>query len=282
MTPPCAGQLIEAGVRRVVAALVDPDPRVDGRGFAQLRAAGVEVTVGPGAAAAERLNAPFLTWQRLRRPLVSLKAAQSLDGLIAARHGRSQWISGAAARRVARRLRGEHDAVLVGAGTARADDPRLTVRLPAALPPPLRVVLSGSLDLPAGLRLFQDGAAPTRVYTCAAGPARIGTATVVRLPVDEHGLALGAVLADLAAIGVRSLLVEGGGTTLAAFLRLCDRAYLFVADRLLGAEGATPLLRVTAAAAPEAGFALEAVTRVPLGRDWLVAGRLAPPAAASA
>src|SRR6266545_4795130 len=128
--PPCAGALIAAGVTRVVAAIEDPDPNVRGQGFAQLRAAGVEVEVGVGAGAAEAQNAAFLLHRRQGRPRVTLKAAASLDGKVAAPDGTSQWITGEAARADAHRLRAEADAVAVGAGTALADDPRLTVRLP--------------------------------------------------------------------------------------------------------------------------------------------------------
>ncbi|HZA81769.1 MAG TPA: bifunctional diaminohydroxyphosphoribosylaminopyrimidine deaminase/5-amino-6-(5-phosphoribosylamino)uracil reductase RibD, partial [Actinomycetes bacterium] len=129
-TPPCADALVAAGVARVVAATVDPDPRVAGAGLARLAGAGVEVAVGAGAEPAAEQNAAYLTHRRLRRPRVTLKAAASLDGKVAAPDGTSQWITGPAARADAHRLRAEADAVCVGAGTALADDPRLTVRLP--------------------------------------------------------------------------------------------------------------------------------------------------------
>ena len=129
-TPPCVDALLQAGVARVVAALTDPDRRVDGAGLARLRAAGVTVTVGVGAEAAAEQNAAYLTHRRLGRPRVTLKAAASLDGKVAAPDGSSQWITGPAARADAHRLRAEADAVAVGAGTARADDPRLTARPP--------------------------------------------------------------------------------------------------------------------------------------------------------
>jgi diaminohydroxyphosphoribosylaminopyrimidine deaminase/5-amino-6-(5-phosphoribosylamino)uracil reductase len=128
-TPPCADALLQAGVTRVVAALRDPDRRVDGAGLARLRAAGVVVTVGVGAEAAAEQNAAYLTHRRLGRPRITLKAAASLDGKVAAPDGSSQWITGPPARADAHRLRAEADAVAVGAGTALADDPRLTARL---------------------------------------------------------------------------------------------------------------------------------------------------------
>ncbi len=125
-TPPCADALIAAGVRRVVVALEDPDPRVSGSGIRRLGEAGIRVDIGVSAAQAAEINAGFLTRQRLRRPLVTLKLATSLDGKIATAAGESQWITGAPARAYAHKLRAEHDAVMVGTGTALADDPQLT------------------------------------------------------------------------------------------------------------------------------------------------------------
>ena len=129
-TSPCADALIAAGVRRVVAALEDPDPRVSGSGIARLREAGIAVETGLGAAEAAEINAGFLTRQRLGRPLVTLKLATSLDGKIATATGESQWITGPSARAYAHKLRAEHDAIMVGTGTVLADDPQLTCRLP--------------------------------------------------------------------------------------------------------------------------------------------------------
>jgi diaminohydroxyphosphoribosylaminopyrimidine deaminase/5-amino-6-(5-phosphoribosylamino)uracil reductase len=171
-TPPCADALVEAGVARVVAAVADPDPRVAGSGFARLRAAGVEVEVGTLAGAAEEQNAAFLTHRRLGRPRITLKAAASLDGKVAAADGTSQWITGPQARGDAHRLRAEADAIAVGAGTALADDPRLTVRLAQAPPArrPLRVLVDAAGRVGAGGHLF-DGEAPTLVATTTAAPA---------------------------------------------------------------------------------------------------------------
>ena len=169
-TPPCADALVAAGVARVVAAVPDPDPRVDGAGLARLRAAGVAVAVGAGAEAAATQNAAYLTHRRLGRPRVTLKAAASLDGKVAAPDGTSKWITGPAARADAHRLRAEADAVMVGAGTALADDPRLTVRLPGwAGRQPLRVLVDAAGRVGADGHLF-DGEAETLVATTPAAP----------------------------------------------------------------------------------------------------------------
>src|SRR5262249_39749906 len=129
-TPPCTDAIIRAGIQRVVAALGDPFPRVAGGGFSQLRDAGIAVEVGAHASAARRLNAPYLTLLATNRPYVHAKWAMTLDGKIATRTGHSQWISGDESRRRVHVLRGRMDAILVGAGTVRADDPRLTARPP--------------------------------------------------------------------------------------------------------------------------------------------------------
>ena len=281
-TPPCAERLVGAGVRRVVAAIVDPNPLVNGRGIARLRAAGVEIEVGLLAEDAESLNAAFLTRHRLGRPLVTLKAAVTLDGRVAARGGRAAWISSVESRTFAHRLRLEHDAILVGAGTVRADDPRLTVRLPGVEASRLRAVLAPSGRLDPKARVFEGGPGGPlpRVYVldanaAAARAALEGRGTVV--PIGDR-LDLPAVLDDLAEQGALGVLVEGGGRTHAAFLEagLADRAFLFVASSLLGAEGTTPLLDGRGLEDPADAWRLRAVERLPIGTDLVVRGRCSP------
>ena len=157
-TPPCADQLVECGVARVVSAIEDPDERVSGRGHARLRAAGVQVEVGLMAEEARRLNAPYLKWKRRSVPFVTLKMAMSLDGKTATGTGESKWITSEAARLDGRRLRVSHDAILIGVGTALADDPHLTARLPdsGADQDPLRVVADTHARLPPTARMFQN------------------------------------------------------------------------------------------------------------------------------
>jgi diaminohydroxyphosphoribosylaminopyrimidine deaminase/5-amino-6-(5-phosphoribosylamino)uracil reductase len=278
-TPPCASGLVAAGVRRVVAAGGDPDPRVDGRGFAELRRAGIAVEVGLLAAEAERLNAGFLRRHRAGRPAVTLKAALSLDGMLSGLAGRSRWITGEAARRFAHRLRVGHDAVLVGAETVRRDDPRLTARLPGAPRQPLPVVLAPGLRLSPDAGLFSGPVRP-RVYVregAAAGREWEGRADLVGLPDREGRLDPADVLADLHRHGVQSVLVEGGGRTFAGFLEagLVDEVALFVAPVLLGARGGTPLLDLAAAAEPALGRRVAAVRRLALDEDVLLLGSLA-------
>jgi diaminohydroxyphosphoribosylaminopyrimidine deaminase/5-amino-6-(5-phosphoribosylamino)uracil reductase len=283
-TPPCADLLAKSGVRRVVAAVRDPNPRVDGRGFENLRTAGVQVDVGLLAAAATRLNEPFLHRYRTGVPLVTLKAAISLDGMISASGGNARWITSEPARRFAHRLRMRHDAVLVGAGTVRRDNPRLTVRLPGVRQSRLRAVLAPRLDLDARAAFFErdDAAAPLpRVYAARgvdqADAARFrGRAEIVQVEAPDGRLQLDEVLADLLRFDVHSVLVEGGSQTIGAFLQagLADRLALFVAPKLLGAGGATPLLNLPSVGEPAEGWRLEDVQQLALGSDQLLLGRL--------
>lgn len=282
-TAPCTDVLIQSGVARLVAAHQDPNPLVDGKGFAALQAAGIRVEVGLCERQARELNAPFLTFHQRGLPLVTLKAGMSLDGRIAGPAGSARWITGHLARRFAQRLRLAHDALLVGAGTVRRDDPALTVRLPGCAAPRTRVVLSRTLDLDPAAAVFRTppGAPRTRVYTAAHPPveaerALARVADVIHVGDAHGGLDLALVLRDLAGIGVQSLLVEGGGRTHAGFLaaRRAQRVALFVAPTLLGAAGGTPLVDALGSAELAHGLRLHARRVVPLGPDLLVLGRI--------
>lgn len=286
-TGPCVEAIARAGVARVVAAVRDPNPLVDGRGFAALREAGIAVAQGVLEDDARALNAPFLSTHERSRPWVTLKAAQSWDGRISAAGGSSTWVTGDAARRYAHRLRFAHDAVLVGAGTVRRDDPLLTVRLPGVAAERMRVVLAPHLGLDPSARVFARGSVTTprtRVYVDGDCPetetARFrGVADVVRVGSGVDGLDLDAVVADLRDAGVQSILVEGGGKTLGGFLRagLADDVVLFIAERLLGAEGATPLVDVPAVSEPAQGWRLRRTALIPIGRDLVWVGRPGAP-----
>lgn len=238
-TPPCADALAAAGIARLVAPMEDPDPRVSGKGFARLREAGVAVETGLMAAEAEAVNAGFLMRQRVGRPFLTLKLAATLDGRIATASGESRWISGPEARARAHLLRATHDAILVGAGTARADDPSLDVRLPGLEGrSPQRVALDAGLSLPASLRLA-GGAKPTWRLCHAAGAAEWGEAIPVGAGPDGR-VDLPAAMQALGARGVTRLLCEGGGRLAAALVSagLVDELVLVSAGTLIGEEGA--------------------------------------------
>jgi diaminohydroxyphosphoribosylaminopyrimidine deaminase/5-amino-6-(5-phosphoribosylamino)uracil reductase len=282
-TPPCADALIAAGVREVVAALRDPDPRVRGRGFRKLRSAGVQVRVGCGRRDAAALNAAFLRAAATGMPFVTLKAGMSLDGRIATRARRSRWITSEPARAQARRLRGRHDAVLVGVGTVLADDPRLTAGRGAG---PARVVLDAALRTPPTARLLRTRGGPVVILTRPGAPRvrrarleRAGAAVVEVKGGRDGRVSLRAALREMARRGVRSVLVEGGSEVLGAALdgRIGDAVTLFVAPRLLGGRGALPAFGGEGAAAPGRAARLDRVEIAPLGRDLVVHGRLVYP-----
>jgi diaminohydroxyphosphoribosylaminopyrimidine deaminase / 5-amino-6-(5-phosphoribosylamino)uracil reductase len=238
-TPPCSLAILEAGVRRVYIGSRDPNPVVKGRGVARLRRAGVEVVHHVLRAECDALGAPWFRYITSGRPFVTLKAAVTLDGKIATRTGDSRWVTGDAARAEVHRLRDRVDAVLVGAGTARADDPLLTARLPRNKGhDPVRVVLDSRLELPSSLALFHAASkAPTLVATTSAAARALGPGVeIVRCRARGGRVDLADLLARLAARGVTHLLVEGGAEVHQAFLdaRLVDRVVLFVAPKLLG------------------------------------------------
>ena len=245
-TPPCAEALIAAGVARVVAPFEDQDPRVSGRGFAMLRDAGIAVTTGIGAARAARDHAGFFRRVETGRPLVTLKLATSLDGRIATASGDSQWITGPQARRQVHAARLCHDAVLVGAGTARADDPMLTVRGLGAVPQPLRIVVSRQLDLPRQGRLAAS-ARDLPLWLCHGPDAPSEARAFWRnagarcLPVALRGGSLdpGDLLTQLGAAGLTRIYCEGGGQLAASLLGagLVDRLEIHSGGVTIGAEG---------------------------------------------
>jgi diaminohydroxyphosphoribosylaminopyrimidine deaminase/5-amino-6-(5-phosphoribosylamino)uracil reductase len=248
-TPPCTGAIVAAGVARVVVAVLDPDPQVSGRGVAELQAQGVAVDVGVAADEAEALLAPYLKHRRTGRPWVVLKLAATMDGRIAAPDGSARWLTGDAARADAHRLRAASDAVLVGAGTVRADDPELTARLePPPEHQPLRVVLGHAPD---GARIH---------------------------PALELSGEPGAVLDELGAKGVLQVLVEGGAQVAHDFhaAGLVDRYVLYLAPALFGGDDAVPMFRGPGAVRVDDLWRGRVVSVTPLGADVRV--ELAPDA----
>ncbi|MEQ6248491.1 bifunctional diaminohydroxyphosphoribosylaminopyrimidine deaminase/5-amino-6-(5-phosphoribosylamino)uracil reductase RibD [Sulfitobacter sp. HNIBRBA3233] len=245
-TPPCAKALVDAGVARVVVATQDSDPRVAGQGIAMLRAAGIKVEVGVMEKAARRANEGFFARVERGRPMLTLKLAQSFDGRIATATGESQWITGAQARREVHAMRLRHDAVMVGAGTAREDDPSLTVRDMGATRQPVRVVISRRLDLPLTGKLATT-ARDVPVILChgASAPQELVEAWrglgAVLLPCEISGgqLDLVDVMQKLGAHGLTRVFSEGGSALAASLLQadLVDHLVGFTAGLAIGAEG---------------------------------------------
>ncbi|SHJ15538.1 bifunctional diaminohydroxyphosphoribosylaminopyrimidine deaminase/5-amino-6-(5-phosphoribosylamino)uracil reductase RibD [Wenxinia saemankumensis] len=280
-TPPCAESLVAAGIARVVIAAADPDPRVAGRGVAILRAAGIAVMEGVLADRAERDLAGFLSRTTRGRPAVTLKLAASLDGRIATATGESRWITGPEARRAVHAMRARHDAVMVGAGTARADDPMLDVRGLGIDRQPVRVVLSRHLDLPGGGRLGHS-ARDLPLWLCHGPTAAADLRTAwqgrgaILVPCEVEGGQLdpASVLAALGARGLTAVFCEGGGALAASLIcaGLVDRLVTFQAGLAIGAEGTPALAAMGLGRLAEAPrFVLEEVR--PLGPDTLATWR---------
>jgi diaminohydroxyphosphoribosylaminopyrimidine deaminase/5-amino-6-(5-phosphoribosylamino)uracil reductase len=273
-TGPCAARIVEAGIRRVVVAIEDPNPLVGGKGFAYLRAHGVEVDVGVGSAAATMLNQPFLTLIREKRPFVIMKAATSLDGRITEAPGRRTQLTSASANRHAHRLRAEVDAIGIGVGTLLADDPELTPRGAYRERPLVRVVFDRQLRTPPDARILSTrDAGPVIIVTTAERSARSG----LRNALEQRGAEIevardGTLRAALERLGGRqigSLLLEGGaGVHMAAWDEgLVDFVRLYVTPHVLGAEGVALL--------PGRAFSTAALfeRRVqPLGPDVMIEG----------
>jgi diaminohydroxyphosphoribosylaminopyrimidine deaminase / 5-amino-6-(5-phosphoribosylamino)uracil reductase len=281
-TPPCCDALIEAGVAKVIVAIEDPNPQVAGSGIARLRAAGLEVEVvgGEWGAASRELNIGFFSRMLRGRPWVRMKVAASLDGRTALADGKSQWITGEAARADGHAWRKRAGAVLTGIGTVRDDDPRLDVRAVATEVQPLRVVVDSRLEIDAAARVLQ---APGRalVYTTSNDAARVAALTsghveVATLLADAQGKTdLAALLADLARRGINELHVEAGEKLNASLLRagLVDELLLYVAPRLLGEGRAIASIGALAGLTDSLDFEFIDVERV--GADLRL--RLRPP-----
>jgi diaminohydroxyphosphoribosylaminopyrimidine deaminase/5-amino-6-(5-phosphoribosylamino)uracil reductase len=282
-TPPCVDVLLASGVRRVVYAIGDPNPRVNGAGAARLRAEGVTVESGLLAAEAEELNAGFLLRMRAGRPFVRLKSAASLDGRTALANGASQWITSEAAREDVQHWRARSSAVLTSASTVLADDPRLDVRIPTPRQP-LRVVLDrrrrvrGSARIlrpPGEVLVFAAATARSRART---GEEKLGAARIERLKVTRGRLNLPHVFARLGELGMNEVLVEAGPKLAGGLIScgLVDEWLLYLAPRLLGKE-AKPLALFERLTRLEAAPGFEILESQAVGPDLRLRLRPVPP-----
>ncbi len=281
-TPPCTDALIDAGVIRVVAAVLDPFASVRGRGVRALREAGLCVDVGLCQTEAKALNAPYFKLRRTRRPWVILKWAQSLDGKIATRTGDSQWITGLLARRESHRLRARVDAVLVGIGTVLADDPDLTCRHLRPKRRATRIVLDARLRTPRRAKLVNSAPqTPVLIVTTRkAARQRKGTADwlrasgceVLALPATRGRIDLEALLDELGRREMTNVMVEGGGEVLGAFFdqKLADEAIVFVAPTLIGGRSALDPLAGRGAGPMADAVACRDAVRRRVGADEMI------------
>lgn len=278
-TGPCCKALAEAGVKKVVAACLDPNPLVAGRGLEYLRQAGIEVSCGMCEQQAKKLNERFFCWITKKRPFITLKYAMTLDGKIATSTGDSKWITGEEARRFAHRLRRQHDAVLVGIGTVLADDPELTTRMVSGKNP-VRVVLDSSLKIPLQAKVLNEEVR-TIIFTGTEADKQKQNALaikknveVIRLPLKDGSLPIEQVVQKLSELNITSLLVEGGSAVHGAFFDsgLADRVYAFVAPKLIGGKESLSPIGGVGSRLIAAGWQLDDFEQQLLGKDIMITG----------
>ncbi len=287
-TPPCVPEIVRSGVRRVVIAMHDPNPLVNGKGIKQLVQSGISVTTGVAQPNAEELNTVYRHFMKTGRPYVMLKAGMTLDGKLATARGESRWITGVSSRREAHQLRRDADAVLVGIGTVLADDPSLTARTGTQLETlasrqPLRIIVDSRLRTPFKARILtQQDRAKTVIATTAAAPRVRRSAfqkrgiEVLTLPSVRGRVSLPGLLKLLGRRGMMSVVVEGGGEVNAAMLRskLVDHIRLYMAPELLGGQDAKGVIGGKSPARLAGAIKLHHVVTRFVGDDLVVEGDL--------
>ncbi|MCR5757980.1 MAG: bifunctional diaminohydroxyphosphoribosylaminopyrimidine deaminase/5-amino-6-(5-phosphoribosylamino)uracil reductase RibD [Selenomonas sp.] len=279
-TGPCAEAVVKAGIKRCVIAMGDPNPKVAGKGIAILEQAGIAVRCGVLEAEARQLNEVFLKWICTQKPFVVLKTAMSLDGKIATATGKSQWITGEAARQKGHEFRDIYDSILVGIGTVLADDPSLTTRLPQGRGKnPLRIVVDSQGRTPLTAKVLTDGQAKTIIAVAAAAPAQrvkalqeAGAEVLVAGKGDKVDLTL--LMEMLGEREISSVYVEGGGTVNFSLLQagLVDKVHAFIAPKLLGGRQALTPVEGEGFAELQDAVPLERLTTEPIGEDILLTG----------
>lgn len=287
-TPPCSERVIASGVKRVVCGTLDPNPKVAGGGLKAIEAAGIETRSGVLAKQCEYVNRAFIQWINTKRPWIALKMACTLDGRIADRNGKSRWITGAESRKYVHQLRNEFDAVMIGAATALADDPELTVREIENSRDPLRVIVDATLALNVESRLAQNPDRNTLIAALASAieeksggfadtvnfleaPARESPDRNVN---DRQQIDLNGLMQQLGELNVLSVLCEGGSRLAAALLeeQLVDEAYWFMAPKFLRDAQSTPVLAGVNPTTLDAASILIDTTIQQLGEDVLIHG----------
>ncbi|MFZ5632897.1 MAG: bifunctional diaminohydroxyphosphoribosylaminopyrimidine deaminase/5-amino-6-(5-phosphoribosylamino)uracil reductase RibD [Bacillota bacterium] len=280
-TGPCTEAVIEAGVRRVVAAMTDPNPLVAGKGLARLKTAGLTVDTGVMEEEARRLNEVFIKYITTGQPFVVLKAAISLDGKIATRAGDSRWITGPRAREYGHRLRDRYDAILVGVNTVLADDPSLTTRLPAGGRDAVRLVLDSLARTPPEARVINSSReAPAVIVTTGAAPRervrrlKEAGAQVIAVPAREGRVDMPALMRELAGREITSVLIEGGGQVHASAIAagIVDKVVWFIAPKLIGGREAPGPLGGEGPERLAEATLLDLVSVSRIGNDILVEG----------
>ncbi len=281
-TPPCTESILKAGIRRVVTAMRDPNPNVAGGGIEYLVKNGIKVTVGICESEAKTLNECFIKFVRTKRPFVIIKCASTLDGQIATRTGDARWVSGAESRHYVHRLRHAVDAILVGIGTVRADNPSLTTRLEDRRGrDPIRIILDTHLSVPEDAKVLRvKSESDTIIISGHAAAedkkARIERAgvRVLQSPLKDGMIDLPPLMDRLGAMGITSLLIEGGGRLIASALAagIADKILIFYAPKILGGNDGVPICMGRGAALMRQSIAVDQMVVERFGEDVLIQG----------
>jgi len=274
-TPPCADAIIRARIKRVVAAMADPNPKVAGSGIRKLREAGVEVAVGLLEEEARKLNEAYIKFITTGRPFVILKTAMTLDGKIATPTGQSKWITGEKSRRLVHRLRGSVDAILTAVGTVRADDPELTARVRGAKSP-IRVVIDPNLKSPLNSKVFKSPPETILVTSAKNGKLIKLIKSGIKVITYKGKLELNRLMGELASMGITSVLIEGGSSLNSHALMegVVDKVMYFIAPKIIGGARSYPAVGGSAFKPLEEALMLRDVRVRRVGDDILVEGYL--------
>ena len=277
-TPPCTKAIIASGVASVVAAMVDPNPKVRGMGLAELEAAGIRTAIGPLGDQARKLNEAYIKFITTGLPFVTLKLAATLDGKIATRTGDSKWVSCEESRRMVHRLRERADAVLVGVGTVIADDPELTARVGRRTAYPTRIIVDSRARTPLGAKVLAQTEGETILAVTAAAPEenvrKLERAGARIMFVDQSGgrVSLAALARLLGQMNLTSVMIEGGGRIAASALAegIVDKLMLFIAPKVVGGESAPTAVEGVGVESMAEALRFEQMTVRKVGRDLLV------------
>ncbi|UCF87522.1 MAG: bifunctional diaminohydroxyphosphoribosylaminopyrimidine deaminase/5-amino-6-(5-phosphoribosylamino)uracil reductase RibD [Nitrospiraceae bacterium] len=290
-TPPCTKTIIQSGIKKVVASMTDPNPKVSGRGFKELKKAGLDIEVGLMEAEAKKLNESFIKYIRTKKPFVILKMAQSLDGKIATARGESQWITGKEARKYVHRMRNELDAVLVGIGTVLKDNPSLDCRMSKGRNP-YRVIVDSRLQISQHAKVFKHRDNKTIIATTQKASTR--KVNMLRkhaqiLFIDEkagkthslrkkessnisNGVNLKSLMRELGKLGITSVMIEGGSALAASALsdRIVDKLMFFIAPKIIGGRNSIPSVGGESPALLRHAVSLRDFQAISVGKDLLV------------
>ena len=277
-TPPCANAIVNAGIKKVVIAMTDPNPKVAGRGIEILKNAGIEVEVGILEDQARRLNEVFIKWITTQKPFVTLKTAMSLDGKIATATGQSQWITSEESRRKVHELRDINDAIMIGIGTVLADNPSLTTRIDGGKNP-IRIIVDSQLRTPINANVIVDGQAKTIIATTKNAPinkvdALKKSGVEIIFCGDDRKVDMNILMNELASREITSIFVEGGGTLNFSLLEnhLVDKVFAFIAPKIIGGREALTSVEGDGFSDLNKAINLKNITTEMIGEDILISG----------